>query len=942
MDTRPLAARYGPGRLERASLRPKGLAPQLLALYLLFVVPILAAALFFDAQASQRLQADISAADLSLAEAIALETDALLLKARQAVQAFAQMSAVKDMDVAGMEEAFGTGAAARQDINLFYRLDAEGIMVFHYPVGPGSTVGVDFSFRDYFRAALASSEPVFSKGRISPTTQRPVATIVMPIRSAQGRFDGVVATNLELQRLTQTLVVIGQDPETLDGAPHGRGVQATIVDAVGQIIAHSQPEENLLLNVDDTLPGVSQVLTGERGSLTARDAEGREWLYSYAPIPTAGWGVIVQRPTEVAFATSRAFHRGLLLAIGLIALGAALFWWGLSRWVIRPVVRLTRFGQVGGQQNERAAQARKSLQALVERRDQMGDLARTLLRMEEDVLRRLAELETLLETSTAVVSSLDTGQVIDSILEQVQRLLGVETCAVLVMDEATRQLVVRASRGLSGRYVQELRLDASTRQMPAWRAIDSGQPVQVPDVEADPVMAELLPLVRTEGYHSLLDVPLITAHSPPAVLVIYRADTHHFGTEEVNLAVTFANQAAMALENAALFSRTDEELQKQVRSLSALNRVMLTTSQSLVLDDVLNNALQAVVKVMEADAVWIYLLREGETTLRLRAQQGLSDEFAAAVSEMEVGVGPNGRVAQTGQTLLVEDIRQDERLRMWAAGEEGLRSLAAVPLQAKEMVVGVLGAATGADTDRCFSSSEVELLSAIGGQVGIAVENARLYQRSRQMAILEERNRLAREIHDALAQGLTGIIVQLEAMERLAQRRPDQALASLQRAKDLARSSLQEARRSVWGLRPRSLEDMTLTEALQGRVEALRDGGRLRTSFGVTGSRRVLSPDVELNLFRIAQEALTNIQRHAGAETVHVQLDYGRAHLRLVVEDDGEGLPELVGQASNDGDDGRPALGLIGMRERAALLGGQMTVTSEPGQGTRIAVIVPS
>ena len=913
-----MSIRRGPQEEHATRRARQSLALRLLALYLLFVVPVLGVALLFDSQASRRLQADVSAADLSLAEAIALETDALLLKAQQAVEAFAQMPAVTEMDLAGMQDAFGTGAAARQDINLFYRLDADGTMIFHYPTGPGSTIGVDFSFRDYFQAALTSDGPVFSKGRISPTTERPVATVVMPIHDVDGLFDGVVATNLELQRLTQTLVVIGQDPE--------RGVQVAMLDAAGQIIAHSEPEDKLLLSAFDTLPGARQVLTGERGSLIARDGDGREWLYSYAPIPTAGWGVIVQRATEIAFATSRAFHRGLLLAIALIALGAALFWWGLTRQVIQPLEQLTRYSRVGGQHSRDAERAREALDRLAIRQDQVGELARTLL-------RRLSELETLLETSTAVVSSLDTERVIDSILEQVQRLLGVDTCAVLVQGESTGQLAVRASRGLSEAYAQELRLDASTRQMPAWRAIDSGQPVQVSDVETDPTMADLLPLVRTEGYRALLDVPLVTPHGPPAVLVIYRADAHHFSTEEVNLAMAFANQAAMALENATLFSQTDEELQKQVRSLSALNQILRTASQSLVLDDVLNNALDGVVEVMEADAAWIYLLREGETTLRLRAQRGLSEGFCQVVNRVELGAGLTGSVAQSGQTLLVEDMGQDERLMSQAAAEEGLRSLAAVPLGAKEAVVGVLGAATR--SDRCFSASELELLSAIGSQVGIAVENARLYQRSRQVAVLEERNRLAREIHDALAQGLTGIIVQLEAMERLTERRPEQALTSLQRAKDLARRSLQEARRSVWGLRPRSLEDMTLTEALQARVEALRNDGLLRTSFGVSGRRRILSPDLELNLFRIAQEALINVQRHAQANTVHVQLDYGRVHIRLVVEDDGVGLP------SRPDDQGEGGFGLTGMRERTALLGGQMAVTSEPGQGTRIEVIVP-
>jgi signal transduction histidine kinase len=930
-----------------ARRRSQDLAFRLLALYLLFVVPLLGIALWFDVQASRRLEADVGAADLSLAEAIALETDALLLKARQAVEAYAQMPAVIDMDRAGMAAAFATGAAARQDINLFYRLDADGIMVFHHPTGPGSTVGVDFSFRDYFQAALTSDGAVFSKGRISPTTGRPVATVVMPIRepAAQGpgRFDGVVATNLELERLTETLVVLGHDAQS-SGDPRGRDVQVAIVDAVGQVIAHSQPEDYLLENVLDTLPGASQALAGERGSLIARTpaptdgGPAREWLCSYAPIPTSGWGVIVQHPTEIAFATSRSFHRGLLLAIGFIALGATLFWWALNQRVIQPLEQLTRFSRASSQLpgSPTDPQEKAPLDRLAVRQDQVGDLARTLQ-------RRLTELETLLETSSAVVSSLDTEQVIDAILEQVHLLLGVDTCALLVCDEATGQLALRASRGLSEQYVQALRLDASMRSVPAWRAIHSGQPVQVPDVEADESMAELLPIVRAEGYRALLDVPLVTPHGPPAVLVIYRADPHHFGTEEVNLAVAFANQAAMALENATLFGRTDEELQKQVRSLSALNEVMRTASQSLVVEDVLSNALDAVVQVMEADAAWIYLLREGETQLRLHAQRGLSAEFARTVRELELGVGLNGVVAETGQALLVpaegcEGAPAAGSSARWGAEEsatrEGLRSLAAVPLRAQEAIVGVLGAATR--SSRCLSAAEVELLSAIGSQVGISVENARLYQRSRQVAILEERNRLAREIHDALAQGLTGIIVQLEAMERLAQRRPEQALASLQRAKDLARRSLQEARRSVWGLRPRSLEDMTLTEALQARVEALREEAEVETSLGVSGSRRMLSPDVEINLFRIAQEAMVNIQRHAQATTMHVQLDFGHAHVRLVVEDNGVGLPA----ARKPSDDGG-GLGLTSMRERAALLSGQMTVTSQPGEGTRVEVIVP-
>lgn len=909
----------------------QSLGLHLLALYLLFVIPILGAAIYFDVRANQRLYDDVATADLSLARAIALETDALLLKAQQAVIEFAHMPAVVNADLAAMPETFAIASAARQDINLFYRLDANGIMVFHYPTGPESTVGRDFSFRDYFQAAQAGDGPVFSKGRISPTTGRPVATVVMPVKRADGRFDGVVATNLELQRLTQTLAVIERE----QGAQSG--LHVVMIDAAGQIIADSRVNPEFLQVVADDLPGVQQALAGQSGSLIARDQQGREWLYSYTPIPTAGWGVVVQRPTQIAFATSRSFRQGLFIALSLFLVGASLFWLGLTRRVIRPLVALTRFGKTVGQHSTIDDYVHTDLISITQRPDQMGQLARTLLRMEEDISRRFAELSTLLETSTAVVSSLDTQQVIASILEEIQRLLTVDSCAILVVNETTHQLEVRASQGLSQSYVDNLHLDVGERHLPGFRAIETGHPIQVSDVEDDPSMASVLPLIRDEGYRSLLSVPLITQHGPPAVLGIYRSDPHHFTDAEIGLATSFANQAAMALENATLFSLTDDELQKQVRFLSTLNQVALTVSQSLVLDDVLTNTVDAVLQVMDTETAWIYLRREGESSLRLRIYRGFSPDFAERIHEIKVGSGLNGQVVQTGEPLLVQDIQQDDRVDRQMMAQEDLHSFAAVPLQAKESVAGVLGVASR--NERWFTADEVDLLSAIGRQVGIAVENARLYRRSRQVAVLEERNRMAREIHDSLAQAFTGIIVQLEAAKRLAESRPDGAQARVDKARDLARISLQEARRSVWGLRPRSLEDHTLTEALHDQVRTAQGEGGLTLRFTTSGAERRLSPDVEVNLFRIAQEALTNVQRHAQARTAGVQLDYGVGLVRLVVWDDGIGLPADHG--TNGSDDDRPGFGLVGMRERVTLLGGEMNVSSVPGEGTRIEVTVP-
>lgn len=201
--------------------------------------------------------------------------------------------------------------------------------------------------------------------------------------------------------------------------------------------------------------------------------------------------------------------------------------------------------------------------------------------------------------------------------------------------------------------------------------------------------------------------------------------------------------------------------------------------------------------------------------------------------------------------------------------------------------------------------------------------------------MLEERNRLAREIHDTLAQGLTGIVVQLEAAERVASKQPERATTSLDRAKKLARHCLEEARRSLWNLRPTPLESLSLYQALTQEAARINEQDGLRVDLSLFGEERRLPPNIELNLFRIAQEALTNVQRHAHARTATVLLGFDNASVSLVVSDDGIGLPD-----ASDAER-RAGLGLVGMRERAHLLGSELTIEGQAGLGTRIAVKVP-
>lgn len=211
-----------------------------------------------------------------------------------------------------------------------------------------------------------------------------------------------------------------------------------------------------------------------------------------------------------------------------------------------------------------------------------------------------------------------------------------------------------------------------------------------------------------------------------------------------------------------------------------------------------------------------------------------------------------------------------------------------------------------------------------------------LVARARQDGVVDERQRMARELHDTLAQGLAGIITQLEAAEQA--RETSEWRRHLDAARDLARESLTAARRSVHAMRPEPLEDARLADALASEARRWSDLQGVRADVTTTGETRGLRPEVEVTLLRAAQEALANVAKHASAERVGLTLSYMDDVVTLDVRDDGVGF-HLNGHAEGNGDSG---FGLLGMRQRVGLLHGTVEIESEPGGGTAISVSVPS
>ena len=293
---------------------------------------------------------------------------------------------------------------------------------------------------------------------------------------------------------------------------------------------------------------------------------------------------------------------------------------------------------------------------------------------------------------------------------------------------------------------------------------------------------------------------------------------------------------------------------------------------------------------------------------------------------------PWSEVFRTGQPGVFEDIRQGPAFP-WRDHllAQGVITILVVPMLVAGQAAGVIGIRF--TRKRAFRAEEVELAQALANQAMLAIQLTRLSAQSRQSAVVAERNRMARDIHDTLAQGFTGVILQLEAAEEAtSQRLGAKAGEHLRRASELAREGLREARRSVWALRPQTLEEKDLCEALRGLIQKLTAGTPVRAEFIVQGQSRELPLEWEENLLRIGQEVLTNALRHAQASQFNAQLAFDDGEVRLNLRDNGSGFDPA---SRHDG------FGLQGMRERVEGMGGRLSIQSAKGEGTAISIVLP-
>ena len=341
--------------------------------------------------------------------------------------------------------------------------------------------------------------------------------------------------------------------------------------------------------------------------------------------------------------------------------------------------------------------------------------------------------------------------------------------------------------------------------------------------------------------------------------------------------------------------RADEIAAINLRTVTVADVAAKVTS-ILSLEELLPYVTNLLRDTFGYDTVYIFLREPESDSLVLTAGVGGAQDRVPLGERLKVGEGINGWVAEHGEPVLAADVSEDPRF-LPESRRPDTRAQLSVPIAIGDEIVGVLGIEqTAVDA---FDETDQFTAQTLAYCLGVAIENTRLFEQAGEVAVLEERNRMAREIHDTLAQGFAGIVLQLEAAEQAHEQAASvhedsevqaELQAHLSRAKDLARDSLNEARRSVWGLAPRALDAQPLAGAIEDEVVSFAADGSERASFALSGAPDTLPPPIEAALLRICQESLANVRRHARASEVSVELDFTADAIRLRIGDDGAGF----------------------------------------------------
>jgi len=566
--------------------------------------------------------------------------------------------------------------------------------------------------------------------------------------------------------------------------------------------------------------------------------------------------------------------------------------------------------------------------------------------LEARVAERTRELALLLDVSRTVASTLEPEPLLDLIIETLRMVVPFTGATVLIREGD--DLIVRADHGsTTGRHRSFVGLHIPlARGAALWAAIGSGEPVIIEDMHvpgpmsdafrsaAGPLASGALSYVR-----AWLAVPMVVKGRVLGLITMADGSTGLYTARHAELALAVASQAAVAFENAQLFERA----QRETRRTAALARIASRVALAGPLEPTLDALAQQVVQTSEARACALFVTETDLLAARLAGMHGLPPEYAQGIEQAM-------RCGDLTFTLAeLQEARPLVRHNVWKtflarpafahlqrfAGDVDWDMTVIVPLVAHGHKLGLMASYYHHDDDP--DADELAYLAALANQAATAVQNALLLAQVQEKATMEERARLARDLHDSATQTVFSVGMLAEAARTQYERRSERVGATLDRVAGLAQQAHSEMRALLFELRP----DAALEQGLAIGLERLLEAVRTRSGLPITLSGDdlpSLPPAQAMAVFRIVQEALNNVVKHAHAATVQVQVSRTEGGWTLRVTDDGAGFdPAARPEAERPG-----GLGMRSMRERALAAGCTLKLVSAPGAGTTVALTIPA
>ena len=534
-------------------------------------------------------------------------------------------------------------------------------------------------------------------------------------------------------------------------------------------------------------------------------------------------------------------------------------------------------------------------------------------------------LRALVETGVAITSELSLDALLQRLVESAAELTGARYAALGVIDGSGSELERFLTTGI------DAETQAAIGDLPRGRGIlgvliREDAPLRLHNLGDDPRSIGFPP--HHPPMRTFLGVPVhLRGVAYGNLYLTEKADGEDFTAEDQELVELLASQAAVAIENARLYEAATG-WSKQLESLNEVGNALATETD---LDPLLDLVARRLRELLDARLVTV-LLPSGDDELRFAAVAGDRADIAGAT--ITRSTSKSGRVLERAQSQRVDSVLDDVDVDHEAMRLLGARTGLWVPLIARGRAIGVLAAHDKLGADVRFTETDLRLAETFATRAAVAVDLSERIARDSLRRVVEaqelERRRLARELHDETGQALTSILLGLKGLE---ERMDDsESREAAEELRELVVSTLQDVRRLAVELRPSALDDFGLVAALERLTGSFAEQTGIAVDFQTALAEERLPEEVETAIYRIVQESLTNVVKHARARRVSILLARKDGAVKAVVEDDGQGFDP----AEQTGGSGR-----VGMRERLALRGGRLAVESAPDRGTTVAAEVP-